>query len=154
MLPSQTLFTATQIAYAIICETKLWLFTRGVSMEHTSDLVKQGKAVHEQRYPRERKDVLIDSKLGIDFIRKGERIVLHEVKKSEKLEKAHVMQLLYYLKALRDKGVDAEGVIDYPLTRRRKEVLLTPEAEQELVKAETKLKDILQLPKPPEPQKS
>lgn len=47
MLPSASLFTGTQVAYAIICETKLWLFSNGVSMEHTSDLVSQGRAIHE-----------------------------------------------------------------------------------------------------------
>ncbi len=153
MLPSQTLFTGTQAAYRVVCETKLWLFSNGVSMEHSSDLVRQGRAIHETRYKREKKDRVVDSRIGIDFIREGDRIVLHEVKKSAKLEKAHVMQFLCYLRALREKGVEATGRIDYPLARRTREVLLTPEGEAELERAERRIREVLALQQPPQPEK-
>ena len=39
--------TATHINYYHICRRKLWLFGNGVNMEHTSDLVTEGKLVHE-----------------------------------------------------------------------------------------------------------
>ena len=43
--------TATHINYYYICRRKLWLFGNGVNMEHTSDLVTEGKLVHEISYP-------------------------------------------------------------------------------------------------------
>jgi CRISPR-associated exonuclease Cas4 len=44
--------TATHINYYFICHTKLWLFSNGINMEHNSDLVFEGKLVHEYAYPQ------------------------------------------------------------------------------------------------------
>lgn len=58
MLPSHALFTGTQVAYAVVCETKLWLFSKYLSMEHESDLVAQGRFINETAYKREKKDAI------------------------------------------------------------------------------------------------
>ena len=44
--------TGTHFNYYQICKRKLWLFANGISMEHTSDLVHEGKLIHEESYPQ------------------------------------------------------------------------------------------------------
>jgi CRISPR-associated exonuclease Cas4 len=44
--------TATHINYYFICHRKLWLFANGINMEHTSDMVAEGKLIHETSYPQ------------------------------------------------------------------------------------------------------
>ena len=42
--------TATHINYHQICARKLWLFSHAIQMEHTSDLVAEGKLIGENTY--------------------------------------------------------------------------------------------------------
>jgi CRISPR-associated exonuclease Cas4 len=77
-------------------------------MEHTSDVVYTGKVVDESSYAREEKSVDIDGVINIDWIDTKTGII-HEVKKSDSVEKAHEMQVLYYLWYLKQKGVAVEG---------------------------------------------
>lgn len=101
-------------------------------METTSDLVNIGKIIDEQSYSREKKQILIDDKINIDFLEDWK--VIHEVKKSDKLEKASIWQVKYYIYTLREKGVNIEkGILDYPSLRRRTEVLFCQE-DRELMR--------------------
>ncbi|HPM10562.1 MAG TPA: Dna2/Cas4 domain-containing protein, partial [Paludibacter sp.] len=45
------LTTGTHFNYYLICQRKLWLFANGIQMETTSDLVYEGKLLHETSYP-------------------------------------------------------------------------------------------------------
>ncbi|HLG30216.1 MAG TPA: Dna2/Cas4 domain-containing protein, partial [Candidatus Brocadiales bacterium] len=95
-------FTGTQINYYFVCKRKLWLFSNHIEMERESDAVLIGKLLHEASYQRQTKEIVIDDTIKIDFLDgKG---VIHEVKKSDKLEKPHEYQLLYYLYYLKQKG--------------------------------------------------
>lgn len=144
------LFTGTQINYYFICKTKLWLFTHNITMEQTSDLVGLGRFIHDKSYAREKKDVIID-KIGIDFIKKGDAIIVHEVKKSRKLEKAHKYQLYYYLYYLNKiKGINATlGVIEYPEVRERVNLMLTDTVIEEIEDILEKIKQIVTEEEPP-----
>ena len=146
-------FTGTQVNYCVICPRKLWYFSHYIRMEQNSDLVAMGKLIHETSYKRATKEVVIDQKIGIDFIKKGEKLVLHEVKKSKKMEDAHMIQLLYYLFVLKNRGVDAVGEIDYPTIREKKEVILTVEAEEMIRGILVKIKEVIALEKPPKAEK-
>ncbi len=122
--------TGTEVNYYLLCKRKLWLFSRGITMEHTSDNVFMGKLIDEHSYPRAQKEILIDGVVKIDFMEDG---VVHEVKKSNRMEEAHIGQLLYYIYCLRQKGVDIrKGIINYPKQRRTTEVELTEEKEAEI----------------------
>jgi CRISPR-associated exonuclease Cas4 len=117
-------------------------------MEEKSDVVLLGKLLHETGYKRKFKEVSI-GRIKLDFLERGCEI--HEVKRSRRVEKAHVFQLLYYLYYLKRLGVDVRGILNYPLLKRRVDVDLTDEREKEL---ETILEDIsriLSLDKPLEP---
>lgn len=149
----EMLVNGTQVSYFIVCHTKLWLFSHFIRQEQSSDLVAAGKAVHETTFERPKKDVRIDSKVSIDFIEKNGKIIVHEVKKSRKLEKAHAYQLLYYLYCLKQKGIDAEGEINYPLIRKIERIKLTPEKEEEIKSMLQKIKDIVLQEKPPNHEK-
>jgi CRISPR-associated exonuclease Cas4 len=80
-------FTGTQVNYFVICPRKLWLFTKGLTMEHASEAVALGRLLHESAYQREQKEILIDNRIRIDF--SSSPAIIHEVKKSKKMEDAH-----------------------------------------------------------------
>ena len=67
------------------------------------------------------------------------------------MEKAHEMQILYYLYLLKQKGIsNRKGMINYPRQRRTLEIELTPEKEREVEAAIEDAKKISNLPTPPE----
>jgi CRISPR-associated exonuclease Cas4 len=80
-------------------------------------------------------------------------LVIHEVKRSKKLQEAHLFQLLYYIYFLRQTyGVNvAHGVLHYPLLRQNVQVDLTPEKEREVKEALEGIRHIIAQPVPPEP---
>lgn len=116
------IITGTQVAYYNICYRKLWLFSKNISMEHTSELVDIGKIIHENSYMRKRKEVELEG-IKVDLLdaRHG---IIHEVKKSKSLEEAHLWQIKYYLYYFKQIGIEIEGIIDYPKIRRRERIIL------------------------------
>lgn len=153
LFPQKVLFTGTQINYFVVCKTKLWYFSHFLYREQDSDLVSLGEILHKTSYENTKKDIVIDSKISVDFIKKGKKLILHEVKKSNKLEKAHVMQLLYYIYYLKnEKGIDkVEGIINYPLQKRVLKVKLSKEKREKILKILREIKEILSFPHPPKP---
>ena len=125
----------SQINYYFICKTKLWLFSHNIQLEHESENVKLGKILHENSFKRE-KDYLIDNLINIDFIKINDSIEIHEVKKTQKMNKSHEYQLLYYMYYLKnEKGIaNIKGFLDYPKNRKKKEINLTQEKEEKLLK--------------------
>lgn len=144
--------TGVQVSYYFICKTKLWLFSHLATMEHSSDTVAIGRLIHRESYQRARRDVTIGP-ISIDFVKRGGEIVLHEVKKSRKMERAHVYQLLYYLYYLRQKGIKAKGVINYPLLRRTREIILDEEKEREIKAIIKNINEVVVRENPPRPEK-
>jgi len=106
-------------------------------MEQTSDTVYEGKLISETAYP-ERAKKYTELDLGvakIDFYDPEAKLV-HEVKKSPKMEKAHEWQLKYYLYLLEDYGIDSPtGLLEYPKQKQTKEIHLSPEDRQYLDEA-------------------
>ena len=60
-------YTGTQINYYFVCHRKLWLFSRGIQMEHESDAVFQGKLLSEDSYEHRRKEIDIAKIIFIEF---------------------------------------------------------------------------------------
>lgn len=123
------LLTATLINYYHLCHRKMWLHANHIRMEHTSEAVAEGKQLHEHAYPqraeRYREITLDGSK--IDFYDPYDKVV-HEIKKSDKLEHSHVAQVQFYLYLLRKNGVEgATGLIEYPKLRQTQTVTLPEE---------------------------
>ena len=119
-------------------------------MESTSELVGIGKLVDETSYSREKKHILVDESINIDFLQKWK--VVHEVKKSRKMDEAAKWQLKYYLWILKNKGLDVEkGVLDYPLLRKREEIVLSKDDEQKLEIIVEDIQQIIAARRPAEP---
>lgn len=140
--------TGVMVYYYFICKRKLWYFKNDVNMEHTSELVGMGKLIDESSYNRERKNILIDETINVDFLKEWK--IIHEVKKSRKLDEAAKWQLKYYIWVLRNKGVEIEkGILDYPLLRKREEILLTRVDEEELMEVLQQIQYIINMDLPP-----
>lgn len=119
---------ATFINLYHVCHRELWLHANGITMEQHSDLVAEGRQIHEYSYPQRSSkytEVQLEG-IKIDFFDAKNKVV-HELKKSDKLEQAHIAQLKYYLFVLLDYGVEATGVLEYPKLRKTKQVFLTEE---------------------------
>lgn len=115
----------THIAYLQTCKRKLWLFANGIQMEHTSDIVAEGKLIGETSYQdRAAKYTELEIEgIKIDYYDAKNRII-HEVKKSNKTEYAHIAQVKYYLYILRKNGIeDPQAILEYPKLRIRESVL-------------------------------
>lgn len=136
------IITGTQIAYYTICHRKLWFFSKNISMEHTSGLVEIGKIIHESSYLRKKKEINLEG-IKVDII-EAKKGIIHEIKKSKKLEDAHIWQLKYYLYYFKKLGIELIGIIDYPKIRRREKLILS---EEDIIAIENILKDINNLVK-------
>ena len=137
------------IYYYFICQRRLWYFSNQINMEQNSELVKLGKILDETTYTKEKKQILIDGTINIDFIKNG--AVLHEVKKTRKIEEASIWQLKYYIYYLETKGIkNIKAKIDFPLLRETKEVILE-EGDRKIIENVIKnIKDIIKMDKPPQ----
>ena len=146
LLSPELTYTGTQVNYYFVCRRKLWLFSRNFEMERSSDLVLLGRLLHESAYPRKSKEIDLGP-IKIDFLTKGCEV--HDIKRSKRIENAHVYQMLYYLYWLKARGIKAKGVIDYPLLRRRQAVELTEEKGKEIEGVLDGIKQTLSAPAPP-----
>lgn len=141
--------TGQMIYYYMVCPRKLWYFYHNLPMEDTNENVEIGHLLDENSYERSEKHLNIDNVINIDFI--ADKGVLHEIKKSKKIEQANIWQVKYYLYYLEQKGVtDLKGKIDYPLLKDTVEVVLTEadreELEANIVPAIRKIVDLVAPP--------
>lgn len=127
--------TGLQFNYYFICKTKLWLFSHNISFELENENVKLGIILHENSFKKE-KEHYIDNLINVDFIKITDCVEIHEVKKTQKMDVSHEYQLLYYIYYLKnEKDIsNVRGFLDYPKNRKKKEIFLTKEKEEELQK--------------------
>ncbi|GAB6065975.1 CRISPR-associated protein Cas4 [Aquifex pyrophilus] len=145
-------FKGTQVAYAVICLRKLWLFSRGVSFEHTSDRVLLGKVIDENTFKEE--EGITDESVSIAFLKAGDEVIVHEVKLTSSLEEAHILQVKYYIYYLKQKGIKTrKGILHYPRAKRIKEVHLTEEDEKLIENTLEKIEKVLSSATPPRVEK-
>lgn len=106
----------TLLNYFHLCHRKMWLHYHAIRMEHTSDVVYEGKLIGEESYPQradKNQEVEINYPLPhrvgpshgggrggvltakIDFY-DAQRGIVHETKKSAAKEWAHVAQVQFY----------------------------------------------------------
>lgn len=142
--------TGVMIQYYFTCHRELWFFGNRLNMNYEDNNIKIGRQIQKESYNRETKDVLIDNKISIDFMK--EKNTICEIKKSSVLEKPKKMQLKYYLWYLKNnKGVEVEGVLKYPSERKKSEVSLSKEDEKRIEEALSKIPKILNKSEPPKP---
>jgi CRISPR-associated exonuclease Cas4 len=104
-------------------------------MEHTSDVVYGGKLLHETSYPQRNEkhsELHIEANYNgstlfgkIDFYDARNKVI-HETKRSDKIEQAHEWQVKFYLWLLKLNGTDgATAIIEYPLLRHTSSIELS-----------------------------
>lgn len=138
-----------QVSYYFFCHRMLWLFSKQITHEHTSELVEIGRIIQETSFNRKRKEIYIDS-IKIDFIEPTKGII-HEVKKSPAIEVSATWQLKYYLYYFKKLGFSFLGVLHYPKLRIKKEITLTEKDEEVLMLALDQIIKIINNPLPPQP---
>ena len=122
---------ATLINLYHVCRREMYLHHHGIRMEHTSDVVYEGKLIGESTYEdRAVKNTQLElDGIKIDYYDTKTKTV-HETKKSDKMERAHEAQVLYYLYVLHRNGIEgAGGIIEYPTLRQRKHIDFDPERD-------------------------
>ncbi|MDR2009253.1 MAG: CRISPR-associated protein Cas4 [Bacteroidales bacterium] len=143
--------SGTHFNYYHVCKRKLWLFANGINMEHTSDLVYEGKLIHETSYPQrsERYEELEIEGCKIDFYDARNKVV-HEIKKSDKIESAHEWQVKYYLYVLEQNGIEGTtGILEYPTIRHKSHVELTDKDRNRIIEIVKDIETIIRLEKCP-----
>ena len=138
--------TGTHFNYYQICKRKLWLFANGISMEHTSDLVYEGKLIHEESYPQRSakyEEVEMDG-IKVDYYDTLHKVI-HEIKKSDKVEVAHEWQLKYYMYVFEQNGIEGiSGILEYPVLRKRDTVLLSDIDRETIVEMINEIKQVIE----------
>ncbi|HQL12259.1 MAG TPA: CRISPR-associated protein Cas4 [bacterium] len=137
--------TGIHFNYYQVCQRKLWLFANGINMEQTSDLVNDGKLIHETSYPQRSEryeEVEIDG-IKIDYYDARNKVI-HEIKRSDKVEEAHIWQVKYYIYVLERNGIDGvTGILEYPELRQTTKVELTDADRQKIKEIEEKIAQLI-----------
>ncbi|HCW52775.1 MAG TPA: CRISPR-associated protein Cas4 [Clostridium sp.] len=99
----------TLINYFFHCKRQCYLHGNRLNLEDNSEIVKIGKAIHE-----EKADNSSNSEISIDNIKldKLTSEYLTEVKKSDADIEAGKWQLIYYLKILKKEGLIRKGKLE------------------------------------------
>lgn len=129
-----TIINATLINLYRVCTRGCWLHANGINMEQTSDLVADGKLIEEESYlQRSKKYSQVELFISFEGVNLSGKIdffdtinkVVHETKRSNKVEVAHIWQVKFYLWLLQLNEIEAEkGVIEYPRLREKEDVFL------------------------------
>ncbi|MCH4895953.1 CRISPR-associated protein Cas4 [Marinilabiliaceae bacterium JC040] len=118
--------TGTHINYYFICKRKLWLYSNGIQLEQENSLVQDGLTIHEYTYPQRNskyEEVSLEG-IKVDFYDARKKII-HEIKRSHKLEEAHIWQLKYYIYIFEKHGIEGvKGLLEYPTEKITKEIEL------------------------------
>ena len=143
--------TGTHFNYFQLCRRKLWLFANGINMEQESDLVYEGKLLHETAYPQRTskyEEVEIDG-IKVDYY-DAKRKVIHEIKKSNKVDHAHEWQLKYYMYVFERHGITGvTGILEYPMLRKTKEIVLSDIDREEIRQMISDISCVIAMPECP-----
>ncbi len=146
--------TATHIAYYHLCHRKLWLACNGIRLENATDntFVEIGRLISETTYtrrPQKWRELSLPG-IKIDHFDPTTNTV-REVKKSPRLEKAHIAQVQYYLYRLEEVGIDKpQGIIEYPKQKKTMKVPWNEEAHQAVKSWVVGIRTVLDRQKCPE----
>jgi CRISPR-associated protein Cas4 len=133
--------TGTQIAYYFVCKRKLWLSAHSIDMEQNNDNVLLGRLLSENTYKREEHEIKIDD-VVLDFYDEKSNVI-HEVKKSDKMEDTHIWQVKFYIFILEQKGIKGvSGELNYPKLKQKVKVELNDSDRSELLAIKTEINRI------------
>ena len=129
--------TGTDIWYYFICKRELWFIIRKIVPDQEDENVEIGRFLHEYYSNRGKKEVDIGSG-KIDRVKKVDgKLIIQEIKKTDRFKKSSYYQLLFYLYELQKMGIEATGESNI----------------RELEKAIEDIKKYAKWPVPPPPKK-
>lgn len=136
----------TIINYYFHCKRQCYMFAHRLNLEDNSEIVRVGKAIHEDKAKSsENSEIKIDN-IVLDKI--NSKYVV-EIKKSDADIEACKWQLLYYLKILKDKGIEREGKLEFieknKTDRKIIFIELNEEIEKELNEHISKIEELLSM---------
>lgn len=141
----------TLINYYFHCKRQCYLCGNRINLEDNSEIVKIGKAIHEERAAGNDNTEIAIENIRID---KLTRDYLTEIKKSDADIEAAKWQLLFYLKKLKEKGIERKGKLE--IVEKNKSdhkilyVELTEETEELLDKYTTEIEELIGADKIPD----
>lgn len=121
----------TLINYFFHCKRQCWLHANRLNLEDNSEIVKIGKAIHEEREEKGKNTELSIENIKIDKLT-AEYLI--EVKKSDADVEASKWQLILYLKILKDKGIERKGKLEFVEKNKSKNKVIYVELNNELIK--------------------
>lgn len=134
----------TLMNYYIHCKRQCYLAGNRLNLEDNSEIVKIGKAIHEEKREKAKNTEIEIDNIKID---KMTSEYLIEVKKSDADIEASKWQLLYYLMVLKNKGVIREGKLEcIEKNKIDHKVIcfqLTTEIEEKLKQYEQEISDLI-----------
>ena len=134
----------TIINYYFHCKRQCYMFAHRLNLEDNSEIVRVGKAIHEDKAKSsENSEIKIDN-IALDKI--NSKYVV-EIKKSDSDIEACKWQLLYYLKILKDKGIERKGKLEFieknKTDRKIIFIEINEEIEKELNEHISKIEELL-----------
>ncbi|MDY4950194.1 MAG: CRISPR-associated protein Cas4 [Clostridium cadaveris] len=121
----------TLINYYFHCKRQCYLHGNRLNLEDNSEDVKIGKAIHEEKSEQSSNTEIEIDNIKIDKLTKD---YLIEVKKSDADVEAAKWQLAYYLKVLRDKGIERKGKLEFVEKNKTPSKVIYIELNDEIVK--------------------
>ncbi len=121
--------TGTLVNYYFHCKRQCYLHGNRLNFEDNSELVKIGKAIHEVKSDQNKNTEILFENIKIDKITKE---YLTEVKKSDADVDASKWQLIFYLKTLKDKGINRKGKLEFIEKNKKSSKIIYVELDNDL----------------------
>ncbi len=141
----------TLMNYYFHCKRQCYLHGNRLNLEDNSEIVKIGKAIHEEKAKQENSEIAMEN-ITLDKLTKE---YLTEIKKSDADVEASKWQLLLYLKILKDKGIIRKGKLEFieknKIDKKTIVIELGEEEEKQLDKYIYEIEQLLQKEHIPEP---
>lgn len=143
--------TGTIINYYFHCKRQCWLFGKRINLEDNSEDVKIGRILHELKSEGQANTEISIENVKLDKLTDE---YLIEVKKSDADIDAVKWQVLYYLKVLKNKGIERKGRIEFVEKNRQDKKIhyvdLDEQNEMQLYKLTDEIEILLEQDFPPE----
>jgi CRISPR-associated exonuclease Cas4 len=145
--------TGTLVWYYSICQRECWLMAHELNPYQENTLMELGRLVHEESYSREKKE-FETAGLKIDILgKKDGRLLVGEIKKSDRFLESATMQLSFYLYRLKEMGIDAKGELLIPKSRKRIPVELSEQVRKKIIRTTSDIMNIIGQSFPPPAEK-
>lgn len=142
--------TGTLINYYFHCKRQCWLSGNRINMEYESEDVQIGKALHQERLDKKKGTELKIDNIVVDQLTDK---YLVEIKRSDADMEAAKWQIYFYLKVLREKGMERIGRLEvlekHSDTKRITDYTLTPEIVTELEVLTAEIEQLIASDEPP-----